>query len=125
MNLRKITALFLVFCFLSQAAVASHLTTEQELRAELASLATDRASKIQSIERLLRHEVVRDQIGKLADLKRVEEALPTLDDETLHRLAAQSEKLNDELKGGQICAATIALIVLVAAVIVVAIVAWA
>jgi hypothetical protein len=125
MNCKKALALFLVFCFFSQIGVASHVVSDQEIRAQLSASANDRASKIATIEKLLRHESVQAQIGGMADLTKIEQALPALDDETLDQLAAESQRINDELEGGEICAATIALIVLIAAVIVVVIVAYA
>jgi hypothetical protein len=125
MKLRGIFLLLLVLCFFSQATAASHLVSDQEILAKLSNAAADRASKIQTIEKLLRHETIQAQIGGMLDLAKIEQALPALDDETLDRLAAESRELNDELEGGEVCAATIALIVLLSAVIVVAIVAWA
>jgi hypothetical protein len=125
MNIRRMLALVLVFCFFSQAAVASHVVTDQEIRNQISNVAADRTAKICAIQKLLRHEAVQSQIRGLADLERIERTLPALDDETLDQLASESQRLSDELQAGEICGATLALIVLIAAVIVVAIVAYA
>lgn len=125
MNLKKGSALILVLCFLGQLSMASHVLTYSEMRTQLSNAATDRASKIQSIQNLLRHEAVQSRLEGLANLERIEEALPNLDDRTLDQLALESQRLNDELQAGELCAATIALIVLIAAAIVVAVVAYA
>lgn len=125
MNLREVVTLLLLICFLSQTAASSHLLSDQEIRAQMLNSAADRTSKIEKIDRLLRHETIQTHIGRMIDLAKIEQALPALDDETLDRLASESEELSDELEGGEVCAATIALIVLIAAVIVVAIVAYA
>ena len=115
----------LVLLLFSQTGIASHIVSDQEVRAQLSGAATERAAKIHTIQKLLRHEMVQKQVGGMADLAKIEQALPALDEDTLDRLAEESQRLNDELEGGEICAATIALIVLIAAVIVVAIVAYA
>jgi hypothetical protein len=125
MNFQNVFALLLVLCFFIQSGSASHVVGEQEIRTQLLISANDRAAKIEAIEKLLRHESVQAQIGRIADLTKIEQALPALDDETIDRLATESQKLSDELEGGELCAATIALIALIAAVIVVAIVAYA
>jgi len=125
MNCKNVFALLLALCFFSQIGIASHVVNDREIRTQLSTSADDRASKIEAIEKLLRHESVQAQLGRIANLTKIEQALPALDDETLEQLAAESQKLSDELEGGELCAATIALIVLIAAVIVVAIVAYA
>jgi hypothetical protein len=114
-----------MLCFFVQSGTAAHVVSEQEVQEQLLFSAKDRASKIEAIEKLLSHDSIQTQIGGLADLTKIKQALPALDDETLDQLAAESQRVNDELEAGEICAATIALIVLIAAVIVVVIVAYA
>ena len=66
----------------------------------MAAKAEAREENIEEVTAFLRHQAVRDYVGNVADLERIEAALPTLDDATLSYLAAESAKANDELKAG-------------------------
>jgi hypothetical protein len=77
-----------------------HVAPVDELRQALSSKAEDRARNVEEVMAFLHHENVRDYVGNVAELERIEAALPTLDDETLSFLATESAKANDELQAG-------------------------
>ena len=78
----------------------AHVVSLNQLRATLVTRSSERAEHIQEIQKLLRHDEVRKQVQALADLDKIERALPSLDDDTLSRLAAQSRSVNDHLQAG-------------------------
>ncbi len=97
------TTLVLTLCFPSNLLAQQqlgHVVSLEELRTALVSRTVERAANVQEIQKLLRHDEVQKRFGALADLKKIEQALPTLDDETLSRLAADSQKVNDQLQAG-------------------------
>jgi hypothetical protein len=102
----------------------SHVVPLEELQNRLAAQSAQRSQNIQEIQKLLRQEVVQAQVGNLVDLSRVEAALGSMNDETLHRLAAASQSVNDDIEAGIATwgAVIIALFVVIAAIIIVAIV---
>ena len=71
-----------------------------DLQNELTIRSEERLRDIQEICKLLRHEVVQREVGKVVDLEKVELVLVALDDETLHELAIQSNQLNDQIEAG-------------------------
>ena len=77
-----------------------HVVSLGELRAAMVERSAERAANIQEVQKLLRHDEVQKRFGALADLGKIEQALPTLDDETLIRLAADSRQVNDQLQAG-------------------------
>ena len=77
-----------------------HVVSLEELRTALVKRTAQRTANVQEIQKLLRHDEVQKRFGALADLEKIEQALPTLDDETLSRLAADSQKVNDQLQAG-------------------------
>jgi len=79
-----------------------HVVSLEELRTALVSRSAQRTADVQEIQKLLRHDEVQQRFGALADLEKIEQALPTLDDETLSRLAADSQKVNDQLQAGNL-----------------------
>jgi hypothetical protein len=77
-----------------------HVVPVDELRQALSSKAKDRALNIEEVTAFLHHESVRNYVGEVANLEKLEAALATLDDATPSDLAAQSAKANDELEAG-------------------------
>jgi len=97
------TTLVLTLCFPSNLLAQrqlGHVVSLEEMRTALVKRAVERAANVQEIQKLLRHDEVQKRFGALADLEKIEQALPTLDDETLSRLAADSQKVNDQLQAG-------------------------
>jgi hypothetical protein len=95
--------LALILCFpghLIAQQQPSHVVSLEELRTALVSRSVERAANVQEVQKLLRHDEVQKRFGALADLGKIEQALPTLDDETLRQLAADSQKVNDQLQAG-------------------------
>ncbi len=95
--------LVLTLCFPSNLLAQrqlGHVVSLEEMRTALVKRAVERAANVQEIQKLLRHAEVQKRFGALADLEKIEQALPTLDDETLSRLAADSQKVNDQLQAG-------------------------
>ena len=102
-NVFLTTTLVLTLCFPSKLLAQQqlgHVVSLEELRTALVKRAAQRAANVQEIQKLLRHAEVQKRFGALADLEKIEQALPTLDDETLSRLAADSQKVNDQLQAG-------------------------
>jgi hypothetical protein len=100
----SLTILILLNLSLQQAVMAqpvpSHLVPVEELQNQLAEQSGQRRQNIQEIQKLLRHELVRREVGSLVDLEKVEVALGTLDDETLRQLADDSRNVSDQLEAG-------------------------
>ncbi len=102
-NVLLTTTLVLILCFpgnLIAQQQLSHVVSLEELRTALVSRSVEREANLQEVQKLLRHAEVQKRFGALADLEKIEQALPTLDDETLTRLAADSQKVNDQLQAG-------------------------
>ena len=102
---RMIMVVLLVICpSFHELAVAEqasqHVVTTDELQQVIKSRTVKRAENITEITKLLRHDVVQQQVGKLVDLVKIEKSLPTLSDETLSEFAVQSSIINDNLRGG-------------------------
>jgi hypothetical protein len=123
-----LTALILVNLSLPAGLMAqqaqSHVVPLQELQNRLAAQSAQRSQDIQEIQKLLRHDLVQKQMGKLVDLSRVEAALPSVGDEALHQLAIASRSVNDDIEAGIATwgAVIIVLLLAITAIIVVAIV---
>ena len=104
-NVLLTTTLVLTLCFPSNLLAQrqlGHVVSLEEMRTALVKRAVERAANVQEIQKLLRHDEVQKRFGALADLEKIEQALPTLDDETLSRLAADSQKVNDQLQAGSL-----------------------
>ena len=102
-NVLLTTTLVLTLCFPSNLLAQrqlGHIVSLEEMRTALVKRTVERAAHVQEIQKLLRHAEVQKRFGALADLEKIEQALPTLDDETLRRLAADSQKVNDQLQAG-------------------------
>ncbi len=115
-NVLLTTTLVLSLCFpgdLIAQQQPGHVVSLEELRTALVKRTAQRASNVQEIQKLLRHDEVQKRFGALADLEKIEQALPTLDDETLRQLAADSQKVNNQLQAG-LSGEMVALIALVA-----------
>jgi len=103
LNMFLTISLALILCFpghLIAQQQPSHVVSLEELRTALVSRSVERAANVQEVQKLLRHDEVQKRFGALADLEKIEQALPTLDDETLRQLAADSQKVNDQLQAG-------------------------
>lgn len=77
-----------------------HVVQPEEWSNKLLANHSEREANIEEIRNMLRHDLVREQVGKLVDLEKVEVSVATLDDETLARLAQQSKDVNDQLGAG-------------------------
>jgi len=91
----------------------NHVVPVEELQNQLISQSAQRLDNIQEVQRLLHHDLVQGQLGKLVDLEKVELALAVLDDKTLNELAIQSKEVNDQIEAGLSTAAWIVIIVAV------------
>ena len=78
----------------------THVVSLDMMRAAVATRSSERTAHIQEIQKLLRHEEVRNQIKAFADLDKIERAIPSLDNDTLSQLAAQSRSVNDQIQAG-------------------------
>ena len=99
--------------------VSGHLVPVEDLQRQLTAQSKQRLQNIEEIQKLLRHELVQQQMGKLLDLEKVELALVTLDDETLQKLATESEQVNDQIEAGITIWGWIGIAILAAIVIIV------
>ena len=82
------------------AQEAIHSVSIEELKGQISERTAARAANIREVQTLLRHQAVQDRLGHLYDLERVAVAVPTLDDETLDRLARESEQMNEQFQAG-------------------------
>ncbi len=102
-NVLLTATLVLILCFpgdLIAQQQLGHVVSLEELRTALVKRTAQRAADVREIQKLLHHDEVQKRFGALADLEKIEQALPTLDDETLRRFAADSQKVNDQLQAG-------------------------
>ena len=99
-----------------------HLVQLSEIHLQLEEARQARSENLEEIRRLLNQELVREQLGRLVDLEKVEVALATLDDDTLKELADRSKATNDQIEAGLSTSSWI--IIAVAAFAVVAIIGW-
>ncbi len=114
-NVLLTTTLVLILCFpgdLIAQQQLGHVVSLEEMRTALVKRTAQRAADVQDIQKLLRHAEVQKRFGALADLEKIEQALSALDDETLTRLAADSQKVNNQLQAGIAISTWVALIVL-------------
>ena len=82
------------------AQKAIHSISIEELKGQISERTAERAANIREVQTLLRHQAVQDRLGHLYDLERIAVAVPTLDDETLARLARESEQMNEQFQAG-------------------------
>ena len=82
------------------AQTAIHSISIEERKGQISERTVERAANIREVQTLLRHQAVQDRLGHLYDLERVAVAIPTLDDETLARLARESEQMNEQFQAG-------------------------
>jgi hypothetical protein len=80
--------------------IQRHVVGVGELDSQLINQSAQRVENIQEIQKLLRQNPVQQQLGNLFNLEKVELAVAALDDETLNKLAAESQKVNDEIEAG-------------------------
>ena len=97
---------------------SGHLVSVQELHHTLAARAAERVRDIEEVRKFLRQDVVQQQVGSLASLEQIEQAIPRLDAETLRQLADQSRQANDQIEAGLSTGAWVAIYVAVAVVVV-------
>jgi hypothetical protein len=106
MNYCKVvfTVLILLNVSFQQALMAQprpgHVIPMEDLKNQLAAQSEERHQNIQEIQKLLRHDLVQKELGRLVDLEKVELALATLDDEKLQELATESREVNNQLEAG-------------------------
>ena len=98
---------------------SGHLVSVQDLHHALAARAAERVRNIEEVRKFLRQDLVQKQVGSLASLEQIEQAIPRLDDETLRQLAEQSRQANDQIEAGLSTGAWVAISVAVAVVVVV------
>jgi hypothetical protein len=112
-----LTILILLNLSIQQALMAraapNHVVPVEELHSRLATLSAQRMQNIQAVQKLLHHDLVQQEVGRLVDLEKVELALAVLDDKTLNELAIQSKEVNDQIEAGLSTAAWIVIIVAV------------
>ena len=84
------------------AQKAVHLVSIEELKGRISERSAARADNIREVQTLLRHPAVQDRLGHLFDLEQIAVAVPTLDDETLARLARESEQMNEQFQAGML-----------------------
>jgi hypothetical protein len=124
-----LTILILLNISFQQAVMAQpiqkHVVPLEKLQNRLISHSAQRMEDIAEVQKLLRHDLVRQQLGKLMELEKVELALATLDDETLERLAGESQKVNDQIEAGMATWGWVAIAAIAAFVIIVIIAAAA
>lgn len=82
------------------AQKAIHLVSIEELKGQISERTAERAENIREVQTLLRHQAVQDRLGHLYDLEQIAVALPTLDDQTLARLARESKQMNEQFQAG-------------------------
>lgn len=82
------------------ARKAIHSISIEELKGQISERTVERTANIREVQTLLRHEAVQERLGHLYDLERIAVAIPTLDDETLARLARESEQMNEQFQAG-------------------------
>lgn len=123
----SITVLILLNVSFQQAvmaqAVPGHVIPGEELQNQLIVQSAQRMEHIQEIQKLLRQNLVQQEVGKLVDLERVELALAALDDETLNQLAVQSREVNDQIEAGMATWGWVVIVAIVAFVTMVIVVA--
>ena len=98
-----------------QEQQSGHLVSVQELHDTLAARAAERVRNTEEVRTLLRQDLVQQQVGHLASLEQIEQAIPRLDDETLWQLAKDSRHTNDQIEAG---ISTAAVLIIAAAVVV-------
>ena len=78
-----------------------HLVSRSDLHETIVKSAKTRQANLEKVQRFFSSERVRQTLTSTqSDLKKVENALPHLNDQELARLAAQTEKVQADLAGG-------------------------
>ena len=99
-----LTVLLVIFPAFQSVAraeqISLHVVPTEELRRTMAATFLQRELDIQVVATMLRHEEIQKQVGRLVNLERIVETLPTLSDETLNQLVEESRKVNDQLQAG-------------------------
>ncbi len=103
--MRIVLTILLVMCPAFQRVaqaehISLHVVSTEELQRAVAATFVQRELNIQVVETVLCHEEIQKQVGRLVNLERIVETLPTLSDETLNQLAKESRKVNDQLQAG-------------------------
>ena len=79
---------------------AVHLVSIEDLKGEISAENADRAGNIREVLTLLQRPEVQ-KLGRHFDLEKIEAAIPTLDDDTLARLADESARVNEQFRAGE------------------------
>ena len=74
-----------------------HLVPLAELDVALAVKSAEREADVAEIRNLLRRQAVRENLGGLVDLAKVETVVAALDDATVRDLGSQSRRINEEI----------------------------
>jgi len=98
-----VVSILLISC-VSQVLAAGpsqgHVVGLEELQGNLAADSSQRQAHIEQVRKMLRHQLVQEQVGRLVDLEKIEAGIGSLDDETLAQLAEQSQEVNDQIGAG-------------------------
>jgi hypothetical protein len=80
-----------------------HLVSRSDLHGTIVKSAKTRHANMEKVQRFFSSEQVRQTLTSTpVDLKQVEKAVPYLNDEELARLAAQTDKVQADLAGGEL-----------------------
>ena len=82
------------------AQKAIHSVSIEDLGGQISERTAERAENIREVQTLLRQPAVQDRLGHLYDLEQIAVAVPTLDDQTLARLARESAQMNEQFQAG-------------------------
>ena len=82
------------------AQKAIHSVSIEDLKGQISERTAERAENIREVQTLLRQPAVQDRLGHLYDLEQIAVAVPTLDDQTLARLARESAQMNEQFQAG-------------------------
>lgn len=78
---------------------AVHLVSIEDLKSRISAGNAERAGNIREVLTLLQRPEVQD-LGRHFDLEKIEAAIPSLDDDTLARLAEKSARVNEQFRAG-------------------------
>jgi hypothetical protein len=104
---RNIVPFLMVAVFLTRALPVcgeDHLVSRSDLHGTIVKSAKTRQANLEKVQRFFSSERVRQTLttSTQTDLKKVENAIPLLNDQELARLAAQTEKVQADLAGGEL-----------------------
>jgi hypothetical protein len=105
-KVRNIVLFLMVGVFFTpalQVCGEDHLVSRADLHGTILKSAKTRQTNLEKVQRFFSSERVRQTLTSTPiDLKKVENAVPYLNDEELARLATQTEKVQADLAGGEL-----------------------